>query len=281
MNASRAPLPGFSTDTAWQRPACGNLGLWYDKHYRNWPAWRSLVEPSNDKEPGAKLRWLEAAVAAADTRSADRDLCERLSEHADRQGMFAAARGGCVFRARTVRKFVTGLGRAHPIDNGFEWHHTLGMPVLRGSGQKGIVRDWASRWEDAPAGDIGRILGGQPPKATRGAVEFLAALPVRPPKLCIDGTTPHLTDYYLNGQPPADWYDPVPLQWLAVEAGSEFQFAIVPLRAARPRSDVEQDVGKARAWLVAALTELGAGAATNADHGIFELVDEPSAGAST
>lgn len=37
---------------------------------------------------------------------------------------------------------MTGLGRQHPLENGFTWHPTLGVPYIPGSSLKGLLRAW-------------------------------------------------------------------------------------------------------------------------------------------
>jgi CRISPR-associated protein Cmr6 len=274
---NRAPLPGYDCDPAasWDGKK-GNFGLWYDKYCDRWaPAFDNLYEPTAERKEhghvvteacdGGRIEWLRKAIEAAQAHQGDKAL---LEEFAARQKAFVAARGGICFQAKTVKKFASGLGRAHPVQNGFEWHYSLGVPVLRSSGAKGMVRDWATTWLQVAETETDRILGAQPPRGPScGSVDFLPALPIEPPKFCIDGTTPHLTKYYQNGQPPADWYSPVPLQWLAVAPSAVFQFALVPARR-----QSQSDVNTAGKWLIAALETIGAGAATAADRGRFAWI---------
>ena len=74
---------------------------------------------------------------------------------------------------------------SHPVENGFAWHPTLGMPYLPGSSIKGLVRAWAREHaEDSPAPDtMTRLLGG-PGRA--GSVCFLDAVPTAPAQLEAD-----------------------------------------------------------------------------------------------
>ena len=84
---------------------------------------------------------------------------------------------------------MTGLGRSHPVENGFAWHPTLGMPYLPGSSVKGMVRAWAEQETDPrPASEeLDRLLGKQ---NSAGSVCFLDALPIKPVKLEADVMTP-------------------------------------------------------------------------------------------
>jgi CRISPR-associated protein Cmr6 len=279
MTESYAPLPGFRIADAWKETDRGNMGLWYDKHCHRWePDYSGLLEPKREDKKnqtkayeGGRIDWLNAMIRAARQKNQG-DLGPELSLFAARQQAYASALDGCVFQARTAVKFATGLGRAHPVQNGFEWHHTLGVPVVRSSGQKGMVWDWVRTWDPQPDDERNRILGT--PESS-GTVDFLPALPTAPSALCIDGTTPHFTKYYQSDNdtnPPADWYDPTPLQWLAVAPGATFQFAVVPRGGHKNQKVAREDVKRAAQWLESALTTIGAGAATAVDRGRFEQV---------
>ena len=65
-----------------------------------------------------------------------------LRESAVRMVRLVEAHGGRWRVFRTTSRFVTGLGRRHPVENGFAWHSTLGVPYLPGSSVKGMVRAW-------------------------------------------------------------------------------------------------------------------------------------------
>jgi CRISPR-associated protein Cmr6 len=269
MREPLAPLPRFDAKGGWHDCGHGNFGLWYDKHCDRWQSdYGKLYEPDQNYQ-GGRLDWIERAVTAPRAEWDD-----RLKEFAERQRVFVEACGGLCFRAKTVTKFASGLRRAHPVLTGFEWHYTLGVPVLRSSGQKGMVWDWVRVWRPSSAANSARILG----TADRaGSVDFLPGLPTVPPPLCVDGTTPHLSKYYQGGGPPADWYSPTPLQWLAVDEGAEFQFAVVPAPyypSGSPEPAQRQaDVATACRWLADALATIGAGAGTAVDRGRFSRPD--------
>ena len=72
--------------------------------------------------------------------------------------------------------------------------------------------------------------------------------------------------------PPADWFSPVPVPWLAVADGQGFQFALIPTVGTARRQDSaddESDVAIACKWLQEALDNLGIGAKTAIDRGRF------------
>ena len=206
--------------------------------------------------------------------------------------MEKTARGSPVsyryFFTKLKSNFVTGLGREHPVENGFAWHHTLGTPYLPGSSVKGMVRAWAEvwqKWSNKPEDEMSdeekaeverfkkaelkRIFGSESndDKAFQvGSVIFLDALPTTSVQLKADIMTPHYTDYYEGKSPPADWLSPTPIPFLVVEAGASFVFGILPRRNDEKNRD---DCSRVQAWLKDALCWTGAGAKTAVGYGRF------------
>ena len=115
--------------------------------------------------------------------------------------------------------------------------------------------------------------------AAAGRAVFFDAIPATDPKtktkpkLDLDVMNPHFPQYYQGKAPPTDWQSPVPVYFLTVAPNTEFRFA-VGWRGAL--DDEGRRLRKlARDWLIAGLTELGAGAKTSAGYGYF--VAPPSA----
>ena len=87
-------------------------------------------EGSKD-ETGPKLRWIKTlAGVTVGTQDQIEQYVLRLLRLIDKRGGLPA-----VFESDS--RFVTGLGRSHPVENGFAWHSTLGTPYLPGSSVKG------------------------------------------------------------------------------------------------------------------------------------------------
>ena len=119
--------------------------------------------------------------------------------------------------------FTTGLGNAHPLENGFAFLNPYGLPYLPGSGVKGVLRqaarelalglaEDASGWTDTPAYCI--EIDGKPVQLTqadvlfgrdrpagdsallRGALSVWDVLPqLKGNRLQVDVMTPHQTHY--------------------------------------------------------------------------------------
>ncbi|MDD2360671.1 MAG: type III-B CRISPR module RAMP protein Cmr6 [Syntrophaceticus schinkii] len=240
------------------RAADANFGLWYDKFCFYWDGnkW-TLGENKKD--------WIATVTG--------RNICGQVQQIKDavvRYIDLIRAYGGQVRAYRTVSRFVTGLGREHPVENGFTWHHTLGTPYLPGSSVKGVLRDWVAHWADVSDNNLVASLFGPEGNAmekSAGDLIFFDALPTSPVTLHTDVMTPHYSEYYRDKgakYPPADWYNPVPITFLTVSEGQGFIFGIAPRR--NSSIDIEQVFD----WLDQALKILGAGAKTASGYGCFE-----------
>ena len=249
----------------------GNAGLWYDKFCNSW---------KNTKFQ--KEEWIKTV-----TKQSCGDSGE-LKRQKDRRWEMVVKLGGHNLCLKTDSVFVTGLGREHPVENGFLWHHTLGVPYLPGSYIKGMVRAWIEQWADEKdEEEINRIFGPKQPteQPQVGEVVFLDAIPLSSVPLKAEVMTPHYGKYYQEGITPGDWISPVPIPFLAVKEGATFHFAIVPRRHPCLKTQGESEkssdlpVGELRedgrcrdcetvlGWLKDALEWIGAGAKTAVGYG--------------
>lgn len=233
----------------------GNAGLWFDKFCDRWrvsgTAWSMSADESGNNP---KLEWIRGlAVASMGVQA-------QLAEFSSRLMQLVARRGGQVALFKTESRFVTGLGRRHPVENGFAWHPTLGAPYLPGSSIKGMVRSWArEQVEPSPDRDVVSRLLGCPGRA--GGVCFLDAVPVTPVQVEADVMTPHYAGWN-EGDPPGDWCSPTPIPFLATAAGTKFLFGVVPCASLQ-----DGDLDTVFGWLESALAWAGAGAKTAVGYG--------------
>lgn len=264
-----------------QRPDPANTGLWYDKFCNQWcrgpNRWslKSFIEKTgNDRdEINPKLEWIKTVT---EKTCGDKEL---LEEYTGRILTLAKQRNGstCIFS--TSYRFVSGMGRNHPVENGFAWHHTLGVPYLAGSSVKGMLRSYLDVWTDTDKTEIKCIFGPRGWKNEQGQwqdtdlavgmVIFLDVIPIAPIRLKADVMTPHFMPYYQEGKTPGDWHSPVPIPFLTVDRDTEFLFTVLP------RTGSEQDLracSKVLDWLVDALQFTGAGAKTAVGYGRFKQV---------
>lgn len=283
-------------------PLCGLLnqvsvrerhpGLQLDKYIRPCP------QQEQQKEELARV--IEASQGFGVTHG--RRLLQELQP---RRTATLTATGANTWTRVTAGPLTLGLARASALENaGLTLHAIYGFPYLPGSGLKGLARSYAETiWlagQDDPASaweTIERVFGWAPgsdqvgkgqekpwkPKEVRphpkeasaraGAVVFHDAWPTSWPRLVIDIVNNHHPSYYQENKPPGDWDSPVPVYFLAIEPGQEFEFAIGPGPAATDDGDALRAL--ARQWLDGALTHLGSGAKTAAGYGYW---NEPEPG---
>jgi CRISPR-associated protein Cmr6 len=218
----------------------------------------------------------EAARRATHIPKGVRDLGEALR---DRQQALASARGALTRKAVSTSPFATGLGNEHPIENGFAFLTPYGLPYLAGSGIKGVLRramqelgkEGHADFDDAT---ITALVGvekvDKPEDARRGALDVWDCYPlVAGDKLVVEIMTPHYSGYYQKGETPHDAGQPNPVPFLAVPAGSWFDFHVVchegrlpvHLRGARWQVLLNAALDHAFDWLgFGAKTSVGYGA---------------------
>lgn len=196
-------------------------------------------------------------------------------------------------RAKLQSPLITGIGKTHPNEVGMTFDHTMGIPYLPATGIKGLVRlahilnliedtDKANALIDEdknelddldPASLIPNIFGGDMKNGReigkrRGSVVFLDAYPDKIPDLHLDIMNPHYGEYYgddLGKIPPADYLDPVPVQFLTVQRGTTFVFRMI---ISGENESLREPVIKA---LQKALLDQGFGAKTAVGYGRFMM----------
>ena len=243
-----------------------HAGLWFERFFNKYnPDW------TVPKDDSGKLAWIKEVVGIVGGKAVD--------AAALRQRELIKALGGVHLVAKTDWHFATGLGNNHPVENGFAWHPTLGVPYLTGAAVKGLLRAWCEQWAGFDAvtlrlwfgPSLDELKAKQTPAA--GALIFFDAIPTGPVKLKADVMTPHLGDWYEDGGDqkkqngkvvPADWHSPNPVPFLVVDQGQSFQFSVAK-RATAAASPIQLDEVKKQ--LLDALQQLGAGAKTAVGYG--------------
>lgn len=238
-----------------------NLGLWYERFFNKYDSsWKVKDE--------SKKNWIIDSVAKSKGQSNNK-LKDLLKQQTNRMTALVLSLEGQHKVYKTSWHFVTGLGLNHPVENGFSWHPTLGVPYLQGAAVKGLLRGWIEQWTDEHE-ILAKWFGKQD---EAGDLIFFDALPIDLVKLTADIMTPHMGEWYEKGgeiesinehkKLPADWHNPVPIPFLAVKEG-QFMFSL----ASRSRN--KDNVANAFKHLSDALDILGAGAKTAVGYGRFE-----------
>ena len=257
------PLHTCAAEHPGTRPSEGHAGLWYDKFCNQWRvesgSW-TMESGKGDDGDSPKLRWIKTLTSTkVGAEGQIREYASRLVRLVERQG-------GRVVVFTTESRFVTGLGRSHPVENGFAWHAILGTPYLPGSSIKGVVRAWAKTGASplVHCDTVERLLGS---RTSSGSVSFLDAVPVAPVQLDSDVMTPHYAGWTTD-EPPGDWRSPTPIPFLVTAAGTAFFFGIVPSGTVS-----HEDLDVVMSWLRSALAWSGGGAKTAVGYGRFAMDD--------
>lgn len=268
-------LPIYQGEHPTSRHPDANRGLWYTRFYRGFSVDWEIDENS-------KRDWIKGAAGPCGN---DREL----KAHAARMQRLSTALGGHCADFDTVWHFATGLGISHPVENGFAWHHTLGVPFLAASGVKGLLRGWTECWRDFDNEEdrqatIARCFGASAGNddGRAGNLIFFDALPIERVSLAADVMTPHMGKWYEQGsdirspqdyptKTPADWHSPVPVPFLVVKKAT-FRFMVAPRLIGDEAADAlaRADARDAILQLEQALEWLGAGAKTAAGYGRLE-----------
>ena len=247
-------------------PSSANAGLWFDRFFNRYqPDW---TLKDNDKS-----QWLKQLQGTTGDATQLEARCLRQIRRVEQLG-------GQNKAYKNDWYWVSGMGNPHPVENGLNWHPTLGVPYLAGSAVKGLVRAWVERNDDgleqaekenrlktwfgtADKGDIAEQTGG---------FIFFDAIPPQPVTLITDIMTPHMGKWYAEGenastnQPenlPADWHEPVPITFLAAKQ-TPLLFSIAPRG-----NDLVNQLPDVFSALKNALNWLGAGAKTATGYGYF------------
>lgn len=134
-------------------------------------------------------------------------------------------------------RLVVGHGEDSVHETGLTLSPTYGVPVLPGTALKGLAAAAAREtgWSDLDTTVFGIPRPGQGSSARRGSVVIWDGLPIEPPTLVPDVLTPHVKRYYDSGNHagrpsvvPAEYHNPVPIRFLAVEKTSFRGYLIGP-----------------------------------------------------
>ncbi|HHQ4593931.1 TPA: type III-B CRISPR module RAMP protein Cmr6 [Aeromonas veronii] len=251
-----------------------NKGLLFERLFGgydlDWKVDKLLYDKAKQTHP---LDWLSGTCGDA----------RELELAREKQLALTCALHGAAISCELDWHMVTGTGEAHPLENGFRWHHTLGVPYLPGSSIKGMLRAWLTTWANDVFSDdeIVTLFGNDREKhdvQQIGSLIFFDAVPMTPAVLTLDVMTPHAGGWYEKGasQPgkpdtvPADWQSPVPITFLAVKE-AKFLFTV----AARDEKG-QQQLANVMAQLADALAMLGIGAKTAIGYGVMHKIDPQS-----
>jgi CRISPR-associated protein Cmr6 len=280
MNTKGILAPGFRfiADLFQEKdlPDQANAGLVFDRYLDLWD------DTGISDIPGRKMpREPLDRFAKEFNRLAKDPVRNELLDMVHKRRKRATAEGSRSERYQTTWRLATGLGTDHPSENGFVFDPLIGVPVLPGSGIKGLCRQ-AALILGKKEGVIIDLFGPEPEsstdEATQGVLIFYNAYPVHWPRLCVDVINCHHPSYYREletSQPkkvvPDETESPVPVFFLAVDSGVIFEFCI-GLRG--NREDSILDI--AFELLDFGLATLGFGTKTAVGYGVMKRPENDS-----
>ena len=248
------PLPRDTSQALLAEGHCENLGLLLERY----------LAFSSNRGQLQLLRELTDRSALVLDFSTQQDL---IDAHAARWRNMAEEMGAITFSARPHWRVVLGLGTNDILEGGIVLHPVFGFPVLPSTSLKGVSRSYA-RWVlERPDEELDALLGMVEEDESRcGDLVFLEGSPLTPPVVERDVINPIFGAYYRDSKtPPANYLSPQPIFFLALGAGSTYQFGVASLSG--DQKAAQQGVQ----WLQGALVDLGLGAKSAAGYGYWVL----------
>ncbi|QZA32480.1 type III-B CRISPR module RAMP protein Cmr6 [Hydrogenibacillus sp. N12] len=219
-----------------------------------------------------EVRAFEDAVHKKNGRLFDE---HQVSQWAERH--WAALRdAGYWLRAYDVTfagRLVVGLGGSSVYETGLTLHPVYGLPYLPSSSVKGTLAHYivdqcfGGDKQAAAQDETYQALFGTIRK--RGQVVFFDAFPLKAPTLRMDVMNSHYGPYYMRGEPPVDFHNPVPVFFVTVEQPT-FRVAIGVSPEVEEKKAAHL-LGEAGALLIEALKLFGIGAKTAVGYGYASL----------
>lgn len=240
-----------------------NAGLWFDKFIGGQ---ESPGEREIEHRPYRKQLMAEAA------RTPTPDLYGHFFwRWKEALGALGAKCPVEAWALKADARVLVGIGAESASEVSVTLHKTYGVPVIPGSGLKGL----AARYARVELSDPEWRLGGRAYEAVFGSqssagyVTFHDALfiPEGTAPLAADVMTAHHPGYYQGGDPPADWDDPRPVPFLSARGAF--------LLAVSGEQGTGAWVSKTVSILRTALREYGVGAKTSSGYGRAELLPPP------
>lgn len=277
------------------------------------PEW-IMVEKKKEGRVVSKRSEIPKDHASTTLAKLSRALNDALASNSSKKALEAAhlqvdalvaawkERGDCVVLDETFElagALITGGGNAHPINAAIAMDPTIGVPIVPGSGLRGVLRRAVAvlDGDDESQRQLQhRLFGGIDPDGDAvsdaepapdpGTVICLDVLPRTSPVTLVDVVNPHFGNYYQGKSAPTDDQLPVPSFFLAVgtskadkpkktsskmeEGRKGWRFVIrVSYAAGDDRAMMQSDRSTLQAALNLLVQDLGLGAKTAAGYGFF------------
>lgn len=190
------------------------------------------------------------------------------------------------FLLNTKTRVIVNHGDESIFENSIALHPYYGFPIIPGSAIKGVTSHYCKEFENLDRSSMEQIFGvssfeknSKEKNSKKGSILFFDAWPVSINQkqhmndfFELDVFTQHYQSYYTNYKKnifPGDNQDPVPVYFLAVKKGVEFEFSIAPSSECS-NENLQIDLEYVEGLIRSALKTSGIGAKTGSSYGYFE-----------
>ncbi|WP_041081254.1 type III-B CRISPR module RAMP protein Cmr6 [Thermotoga profunda] len=165
-------------------------------------------------------------------------------------------------------RLLVGSGSPSMLEVGMTFSRNYGVPIIPSSALKGCFSHYCFKEGIFSDEDFKVIFGedlSSESENNRGNVIFLDAFPTSKVEFGLDVVNNHFQRYYINGEIPNDWYNPVPVTYLTITNGV-FRFTAISID--KISSELSS---KIKAAFKEMLSNYGIGSKTNYGYGRFGI----------
>uniref|UniRef100_A0A7C5VKS0 Type III-B CRISPR module RAMP protein Cmr6 n=1 Tax=Fervidobacterium thailandense TaxID=1008305 RepID=A0A7C5VKS0_9BACT len=167
-------------------------------------------------------------------------------------------------KKRLSSRLLVGSGTPSILEVGLTLSRNYGLPIVPSTSLKGAFRHYCEDNGILSENELVDVFGTT---NQSGGLVFLDAFPTEEVRFGLDVVANHFQPYYMNGEVPNDWYDPVPVKYVTVTSGVyRFTVLIEPTLKKEMREDLKR---KLQGAFLDMLRVYGIGAKTNYGYGRF------------
>ncbi|MEJ5258333.1 MAG: type III-B CRISPR module RAMP protein Cmr6 [Fervidobacterium sp.] len=239
-----------------------NKGLYWNKLvYKDK---QSLVLSSSEN----KARLVSDILYILQKQQNEKEVIEQLKQ---RRNEVSSKFSKVLDKVYTIQtKLLVGSGLPSPIEVGMTFSRNYGIPIIPSTSIKGTFANYVQSEKIFDEETYKRLFGTDlttKGENIRGTLIFLDAIPDTAVKYTVDIVNNHFQPYYMEtDNPPNDWYNPVPVQFIAVE-NTSYRFTILIENDSKltkeEKEKIKLEFGKM-------LKLYGIGAKTNYGYGRFK-----------
>jgi CRISPR-associated protein Cmr6 len=241
-----------------QIPECKNLSLYWDKY--------TFIEFKNDFLNGdqeeiphkilKRFKNTDMSIAIDHIKKQRDNLKEKLKDKVILDLEF-----------ELNSRLLVGSGSPSILEVGMTFSRNYGVPIIPSSALKGCFSYYCTDKNIFSKEEFKIIFGedlNYNSENIRGNIVFLDAFPTSKVEFGLDVVNNHFKRYYMDGEVPNDWYNPVPVIYLTITKGT-FRFMVISI------DEIPSGLSlKIKVNFVNMLSSYGIGSKTNYGYGRFK-----------